>query len=274
MNVLEYICFSLIITIKENFSESNYLKLRTVGYNQLIIKVVLERNLNMTDPNGCVLIPAFNEEKHIGLVIELAKAFLPVIVIDDGSSDQTISVANSAGAFVFKQMPNQGKGAALQRGFLEVIRRDYDFAITIDADGQHDANEIKLFLDCFQNKKTDLIIGYRDFSRMPFIRRIANSFGGYAFSWAMGQTIRDNQSGFRLMSKRLLEVVLESVEHGFEFEVEVIVKCIESGFELDWVPIRTIYADETSHIKPLHHIINFTRVVLQTRKRMNKSSLN
>lgn len=227
----------------------------------------------MTEYNGCVLIPAFNEVKHIVDVIKKAKQFLPVIVVDDGSKDETASVSIKAGAVVYKQVPNQGKGAALQRGFQEAVKSGYDFLITMDADGQHDPEELPLFLKCFKETGTDLIIGYRDFSQMPLVRKIANSSGGIAFSWAVGQKIRDNQSGYRLISKRLLQEVLRSEETGFEYEVEVIVKCIQSGYTLGWVPIKTIYADESSHIKPIPHLVNFMRIVLQTKKRMRNKKL-
>lgn len=227
----------------------------------------------MTEYNGCVLIPAFNEVKHIVDVIKKAKQFLPVIVVDDGSKDETASVSIKAGAVVYKQVPNQGKGAALQRGFHEAVKSGYDFLITMDADGQHDPEELPLFLKSFEETRADLIIGYRDFSQMPLVRKIANSSGGIAFSWAVGQKIRDNQSGYRLISKRLLQEVLRSEETGFEYEVEVIVKCIQSGYTLGWVPIKTIYADESSHIKPIPHLVNFMRIVLQTKKRMRNKKL-
>jgi glycosyltransferase involved in cell wall biosynthesis len=221
--------------------------------------------------NGCILIPAFNEEKHLGSVVEVASKFLPVIVIDDGSIDRTVEIATKAGAIVFQQNPNQGKGAALQRGFSEVLKKDYDFLITLDADGQHNPQEIKLFLDSFLCEKKDLIIGYRDFSKMPLVRKLANISGGWLFSWAVRKKIMDNQSGYRLMSKELVNVVLDSNEHGYEYEVEIIVRCIQSGLKLGWVPIETIYGDEVSHIRPFKHFKNFLTLVLKTRKRMNLS---
>ncbi|OJX47267.1 MAG: hypothetical protein BGO78_17520 [Chloroflexi bacterium 44-23] len=217
--------------------------------------------------NGCILIPAYNEEKHLGAVIAKAIRFMPVIVIDDGSHDETVKVAKAAGAEVFQQIPNQGKGAALQRGFAEAIRKRCDFLVTLDADGQHDPLEIPKFLEAYRLNQPDLIIGFRDFTKMPFIRRLSNTTGSWAFSWAMRQPIRDNQSGYRLLSRDLYGILLHSQESGFEYEVEMIVQCIEHGLKLDWVPIETIYADETSHIRPLHHVVNFLRVVIDARKR-------
>jgi len=76
--------------------------------------------------------------------------------------------------------------------------------------------------------------------------------------------VRDNQSGYRLISRQLMAAVLESTESGFEFEVEMIVVCVRRGMKLAWVPIRTIYGDQGSHIKPLHHAVQFMRVIWQT----------
>lgn len=222
----------------------------------------------MEQTHGCVLIPAYNEETSIARVVKQAQVYLPVIVVDDGSKDNTAQIVKDIGAIVFTQNPNQGKGAALMRGFTEILNLGYDYLITLDADGQHDPDELPKFIDLYQQSKSELIIGYRDFSQMPFIRKVANFSGGLAFSWAMGQKILDNQSGYRLMNARLLSLVLDSTEQGFEFEVEVIVRCIQAGFSLNWVPIRTIYAGETSHIQPGKHFLNFMRVVFQTRRRM------
>jgi len=212
------------------------------------------------------LIPGYNEAAHIAEVVSGAQAHLLVLVVDDGSGDDTGVRAERAGATVLRQTPNQGKGTALRAGFHWALDAEYEAVVTLDADGQHDPAEIPKFLDAYAERGADLIIGARDFSRMPPVRRLANTLGGWAFSWAIGQPIRDNQSGYRLIRRRLLEAILASDEAGFEFEVEMIVTCIRRGFELDWVPIRAIYAGEGSHIRPWHHTVNFVRVVWQTRR--------
>jgi glycosyltransferase involved in cell wall biosynthesis len=212
------------------------------------------------------LIPAYNEATHVSQVVTGTRAHLPVLVVDDGSTDDTASRAEEAGADVLRQVPNRGKGVALRAGFAYALDQGYEAVLTLDADGQHDPAEIPLFLDVYATRHTDLIIGARDFHHMPPIRRLSNTVGCWTFSWAMGQPIRDNQSGYRLISRRLLEALLASSETGFEFEVEMIVICIQRGFRLDWVPIRTIYAGEGSHIQPWHHTVNFFRMVWQTRR--------
>jgi glycosyltransferase involved in cell wall biosynthesis len=215
------------------------------------------------------LIPAYNEASHVADVVTGALAHLPVLVIDDGSTDDTAAQAETAEASVLRQMPNQGKGAALKAGFHWAIEAGYEAVVTLDADGQHDPTELPQFLQAYQVRRADLIIGTRDFSQMPPARRLANTLGRWFFSWAIGQPVPDNQSGYRLISRRLLEAMLGSSEQGFQFEVEMIVVCVRRGFSLEWVPIRTIYAGETSHINPWRQVVEFTRMIWQTRQRIH-----
>jgi glycosyltransferase involved in cell wall biosynthesis len=225
----------------------------------------------MTGRKVLALIPAYNEAARLAPVVVGALAHLPVLVVDDGSTDNTATVAERAGAVVLRQRPNQGKGAALRAGFEQAMEQGYEAVLTLDADGQHDPAEIPRFLQAYQAGRTDLIIGARQFDQMPPVRRLANSLGRRAFSWALGQNVPDNQSGYRLISRRLMAALVASSEQGFEFEVEMIVVCVQQGFKLDWVPIRTIYAGESSHINPLRHTLNFLRVVRQARQRIRRS---
>lgn len=212
------------------------------------------------------LIPAYNEGERVAGVVRGALAFLPVLVVDDGSTDDTPAHAERAGATILHQVPNQGKGAALRAGFRWALDRGYDAVIALDADGQHDPAEIPLFLEVFRARQPDLIIGERRFTQMPFPRNLTNTIGRWLFSWALGQRVHDNQSGYRLISRRLMEATLASREEGFEFEVEMIVTCVRQGMALEGVPIRTIYGDERSHIRPWHHLVHYMRVIRHTRR--------
>ena len=214
------------------------------------------------------LIPAYNAERFIGDVIRRASAHVPVVVVNDGSKDRTLAEATAAGATVIDQQPNQGKGAALQRGFRAALEQGVAAVITLDADGQHDPDEIPLFVEKFRATGADLIIGERDFSRMPLVRRLSNTVGRRAFSWAMGRRVNDNQSGYRLLSRRLMEAVLASGERGFEFEMDMIVVAVKRGWRIEGVPIRTIYGEEKSNIKPMQHVVHFFRMVRNARRAM------
>ena len=222
----------------------------------------------MADPFDAVvaLIPAYQEGPRIGAVVKTARAHLPVVVIDDGSSDDTAARAEAAGATVVHQLPNAGKGAALRAGFRYALDGGYAAAVTLDADGQHDPDEIPAFLDVFRERRPELVIGKRAFGEMPPVRRLSNTLGGLTLSAALGRNVPDNQSGYRLIGRVLLRAMLESDESGFEFEVEMIARCIALGLPLADVPIRTIYAGKPSHIEPWRHFREFLRVTAKARK--------
>ena len=212
------------------------------------------------------LIPAFEEGPRVGAVVEAARRHLPVVVVDDGSSDDTASVAESAGATVLRQVPNAGKGAALRRGFRHALDAACDAVVTLDADGQHDPDEIPAFLAAFEASRPELIIGQRDLGQMPPVRRLSNTIGGWTLAAAVGRRVPDNQSGYRLIGRTLMGHLLDSDESGFEFEVEMIARCIALGLPIASVPIRTIYAGEPSHIRPWRHFTEFVRVTRDARR--------
>src|SRR5919112_2791951 len=101
---------------------------------------------------------------------------------------------------------------------------------------------------------------------MPVARRVANWLGTLTLSAAVGRWIHDNQSGYRLVGRRLMAAMLESTESGFAFEVEMIAVCLREGWPIGWVPVRTIYGDETSHIKPGAHLREFLAVTGRARR--------
>ncbi len=196
--------------------------------------------------------------------------------MDDGSSDDTAAVAEAAGAIVIRQVPNQGKGAALRAGFRRALEEGEDAALTLDADGQHDPAEIPKFLAAWRgdpkatgpagaSPRPDLVIGWRDFRAMPPLRRLANTLGRLTLRWSLGVDVLDNQSGYRLISRRLMEAMLASEESGFEFEVEMVAACVRSGWTIAWVPIRTIYG-APSHIRNAEHFGRFVRTAWRVRR--------
>jgi glycosyltransferase involved in cell wall biosynthesis len=212
------------------------------------------------------LIPAYEEGPRVAEVVTATATHLPVLVVDDGSGDDTAARAEAAGATVLRQIPNAGKGAALRAGFVHALDGGFDAVVTLDADGQHDPAEIPAFLAAFDATGAELIIGRRDFAAMPLTRRVSNTLGGMVLSAAVGRSVPDNQSGYRLIGRALMRALLESTESGFEFEVEMIARCIALGRSIEWVPIRTIYAGEPSHIRPWRHLTEFLRVTRRARQ--------
>lgn len=206
------------------------------------------------------LVPTYNEVAHVGQVVASALKYVPVAVIDDGSSDGSASAAALAGAKVLVHATNRGKGVALTTGFDYAIQRGVTAAITLDADGQHDPDEIPLFIEAFQKGLGDLIIGKRAYGQMPGIRRWGNRTGQRLLQWAIGGPIPDNQSGYRLHG---LEVMRKArpTSARFEAEVEILLRAQLAGFRIGWIPIKTIYGDEVSHYRPLHDSVLFLKMV-------------
>jgi glycosyltransferase involved in cell wall biosynthesis len=212
------------------------------------------------------LVPGYQEGPRIAAVVEGARLHLPVVVIDDGSTDDTAANAEAAGATVLRQVPNAGKGAALRAGFRYALEHGAEAVVTLDADGQHDPGEIPSFLAAFEAGRPELVVGQRDFGSMPAVRRLSNTLGTIVLSAAVGRHVPDNQSGYRLIGRGLMTALLDSDESGFEFEVEMIAWCIALGLPMTHVPIRTIYEGEPSHIRPMAHLREFLRVTRDARR--------
>jgi len=219
------------------------------------------------------LIPAYNEARYIADVVKRTLAHLPVIVIDDGSSDGSGAAAALAGAKVIAHKINQGKGTALNTGFTYAVNRGVDAAITLDADGQHDPDEIPLFIEAFRAGKGDLIIGQRTFAEMPTKSQFGNRVGTWLLGKAMGQPVPDNQSGYRLLSRPVMEKVRPSSSR-FEAEVEILLRAQMAGFRLGWVPIKTIYNDKKSHFRPVHDSVLFMKMVWRIRRARMRGSFD
>jgi glycosyltransferase involved in cell wall biosynthesis len=212
------------------------------------------------------LIPAYQEAPRVAAVVTDAARYLPVVVIDDGSTDGTGDTAEAAGATVLRQVQNAGKGAALRTGFRHALDAGAAAVVTLDGDGQHDPGEIPGFLERFALDRPSLVIGQRQLASMPPVRRLANTLGGLTLAIALGRIVPDNQSGFRLIDRTLMRAVLDSDETGFEFEVEMIARAVALGLPIAAVPIRTIYDGAPSHIRPGRHLREFLRVSRKARR--------
>ncbi len=215
------------------------------------------------------LIPAFNAAKSVGDVVRASREFLPdLIVIDDGSIDDTALAAKTAGAGVVSHPRNRGKGAALKTGFAYALQHGYDAVITLDADGQHLPREIPKFLRCREETRADLIIGGRAhlFGEMLPRRRMANRFSAWSIARASRTGITDSQSGFRFYSANLLRNVRLHTD-GFDLESEVIVRAGLGGFKVVTTPIELGFVDglSTSHYKPLKDTLRIAWTVFRAR---------
>ena len=212
----------------------------------------------------CVVIPAFNACRTIGnLVANVRRQGLAVLVVDDGSNDNTAGLATANGAIVLSHVRNQGKGSALRTGFRHAVRSSYDGVVTLDGDGQHDPDEILRLIDAGERQHAGIVVGNRMVSgSMPPLRRWTNQMMSHVVSFLTRQFIPDSQCGFRVIRREvLLSVSLTTT--CFEIESELLLAASRRKWKMISVPIRSIYHNHGSYIQPLQDGLRFLHLVLR-----------
>ena len=219
----------------------------------------------MVSGRYCVVIPAFDAERTIGDAVRRAKEQgLPVVVVNDGSRDQTAAIASQHGALVISHLRNQGKGAALRTGFEYATRMRYDGVVTMDGDGQHDPAEIRQLLEAAEKQQAFVVVGNRmwDGAVMPRARLWTNRIMSRVVSAAAGCPIPDSQCGFRVIRREVLEAVPLDARR-FEIETEMLLKTAARRWKIVSVPIKSIYSGHRSHIRPVREGVRFLALVLR-----------
>ena len=243
----------------------------------------------MTEPKGDALtrirsqtaavIPAYQDEKHIGDIVRRTRKQLErVLVVDDGSTDQTAQRASDAGAEVIVHDQNQGKGEAIKTGLAHWFGAanpspgagdgQVAWAILLDSDGQHLPEEIERFVAAADSAtQPTFIIGNRmnDVTRMPFIRRVVNRYMSNQISRVCGQKVPDTQCGFRMVDRELAPDLLGG-GHRFDYDTEVLIIASRKGYRIESVPISTVYSDEVSKIHPVRDALRFFKMMQRYRK--------
>lgn len=207
------------------------------------------------------VIPAYNESARIAPVIrQLVAQGFPVLVVDDGSRDQTADIASEAGAQVLRRV-NGGKGTAIIAGCRHAVELGFRRVLLLDGDGQHDPAEASRLIAAAL-RGADLVIGKRmlDLGRQPLHRRCINRLSSLLVTAAAGQRIRDSQSGYRVCDPRLL-LSLPLAGHKYDLETEMCILAARAGRRVVEVPIRVIYNDKVSGVHPLYDTLRFFRAV-------------
>jgi glycosyltransferase involved in cell wall biosynthesis len=181
-------------------------------------------------------------------VIEKTNDFVDnIIVVDDGSSDNTYEVAASANSVVVRNKRNMGKGFALRRGILEALKNNPDIVVMIDADGQHDPSDIPKLLEPILNEDADIVIGSRYAEKssndVPPYRKIGLSIINLSYRLVANTSVRDTQSGFRAYSKNVLSSILKYDAIGYGVEVEQLAIAESQGFKIVEVPTMIKYSN-------------------------------
>ena len=221
--------------------------------------------MTLSKSDVCVLIPAYNEEKRIGSVIGAAQERgFAVVAVDDGSQDDTVGVIRRSGAHCVVSAVNGGKGAAIRKGFDWVMKSPFKAVIVVDADGQHDPAELDSFVTALAGGEADLVIGNRmhDPQGMSFLRRCTNRTMSFIISSTAGQHVPDTQCGYRAFTRKALEKMTLKTDR-FEIESEMILSAGRSRLKLRSIPIRSVYRDEVSHIRPVRDTCRFFKFLLR-----------
>ena len=208
-----------------------------------------------SQPKTIAAIPAYDEEKYIGTIVLKARQYVDeVIVVDDGSTDNTSSVASLAGATVIRHDKNMGKGAAIQSILAEARKKNPDILILLDADFQHDPNEIPILIKPIISDGFDLAIGSREQQRgkIPRYRRIGQRVLSYFSRILSKEKVIDSECGYRALSPRAI-AELKLRQKGFAIETEMIAAATEKGLKITEVPISAIYTKDSSTLNPLSH---------------------
>jgi len=225
-------------------------------------------------PRVAAVIPAYNEERHIGDVVRRTRKTLErVLVVDDGSADATAARAAEAGAEVIVHETNQGKGETIKTGLRHWlgpatppggrVEQPVDFVVILDADGQHLPEEIEAFVTAaLSADRPQLVVGNRmnDVSTMPLVRRLVNRWMSQQISALCGQKIPDTQCGYRLLGRQLIPDLLGGAAR-FDYETEMLIIASRKGFRIASVPISTVYSDEVSSIHPVRDTIRFFKLM-------------
>ena len=201
-------------------------------------------------------IPAFNEEKNIAaILVKLKKISQNIIVCDDGSNDQTATIAEGLGAIVIRHEKNLGYGAAIKTIFLKAQEINADVLITFDADGQHRIEDIEKVLEPIKKNLADVVIGSRflnNSQNIPKYRKVGIKAITELTNIVGGIKITDSQSGFRAYNKKILENI-KPTESGMGISTEILIKTQKAGFKIIEVPIIILYEGDTSTHNPISH---------------------
>lgn len=219
----------------------------------------------MSDSDLSVVIPAFDCAATVGAVVAGARAVASdVVVVSDGSRDDTAETARAAGARVEVLRQNRGKGFALRRGLELALARDPGWIALLDADGQHDPADLPALLDAARAGSCDMVIGCRlqDPERIPPARYWTNYIGTRILTWMTGFELEDSQSGFRLLGSDLARR-LKLRSDGYAVETEMLIRVARLGGRLGHVRVRTIYNDEISHFRPLADTLRIALAAIQ-----------
>ena len=223
-----------------------------------------------------VIIPAYNEEGFISHFIKRVKEHSAcVIVIDDGSSDNTYAKAKECGAIVIKNERNSGKGASIIKGVRYAFENRLFPVVLMDADGQHPPEILGKFYEAYINYEADVIIGNRmnDSKNMPFVRRKTNEFMSFITSLFIGRKLSDSQCGYRLYGERAvaLHSMVDFICERFDYDTEILLYASKLGMKIIEISIPSVYiGGRVSRIHPVKDAFRWVKALIKLSFRARK----
>ncbi|MCK4360502.1 MAG: DUF2062 domain-containing protein [Bacteroidales bacterium] len=220
-------------------------------------------NNKFADKNCCVIIPTYNNCKTLDNVITGVLKFSDnIIIVNDGSTDETDSILEKyKNLHILSYPDNKGKGYALRKGFESALEKGFNYAITIDSDGQHSPDDIPVFINKLETEPEAIIVGARNMNKenIPGKSSFGHKFSNFWFRFETGIKLPDTQSGYRLYPLKLIEN-MRFFTKKFEFEIEVLVRAAWKGIKITSVPINVFYASKEKRISHFRPVRDFIRV--------------
>lgn len=227
------------------------------------MKIIEDSNTRFRRLKCCVIIPTYNNCTTVEQVIKgVAEFTCNIIVVNDGSTDATSGILkNFDSVEIISYAKNKGKGFALKTAFARALERGFDYAITIDSDGQHNPIEISSFLNAIEKSPGSLIIGVRNFNQVnvPGKNNFANKFSNFWFCFITGFRLSDTQSGFRLYPLNLINKI-NLITGKYEFELEILVRAAWKKIKIVPVPVNAYYAPEGKRVSHFRPFRDFARI--------------
>jgi glycosyltransferase involved in cell wall biosynthesis len=213
--------------------------------------------------NYCIIIPTYNNEKTLeGIISGTISITKEIIVVNDGSTDSTDKILRKYNFLKIISYPiNKGKGYAIRKGFERAFADGYDYAITIDSDGQHFPDDIYRFLEKIKEEPDTLIVGDRNLrnENLSGGSSFANRFSNFWFKFLTGTRLNDTQTGYRLYPVKSLGN-LKYFTRKYEFELEVLVRAAWRRIKITSIPVKVFYPSKEERISHFRPFKDFARI--------------
>jgi glycosyltransferase involved in cell wall biosynthesis len=214
---------------------------------------------------SAIILPAYNEEENIEVVIKEAKKFLPnslIVVVDDGSKDRTFELAKKSGVIVLRHEKNKGKGEAIKTGFNYLKDKNIDYIIVADTDRQYDIKDAPKFIKTLEEGRADFVMGKRDWSKVPFRHRFGNLIWRKFFNLLFKKKLEDTNCGFVAFSRKAMEKMKDYIHGGYILESEMLITMVKNNLKIAQVPVKVTYRKKSGISRGIRMVLGVLIFIL------------